>query len=368
VAEQFRRAAYTMMIAPRAGPLTTRERYRGCLIGGAVGDALGAPAEALDDIDVLLRYGESGITDFREFDGRSGAITDDTQLTLFTAEGLLRAFNRWSLKGYCNTPGVVHRAYLRWLDTQGISARGPRDPEVAPGWLIGVRELHARRAPDATCVGSLESGRSGAVYPPINDSRSSDVVMRGAPVGMLARVRDPFVLACQIGALTHGHPSAYLAAGTFAVMIRQLCHGASLREAIQSGIDRVEQVPSTGEVSAALRFALLFLADGTPPPTAIARLGTGVVAEEALAIAAYSALAANGDYARGVLLAVNNSRDRDTTGAIAGSLLGAALGVNSIPKHWSGRIELGGVITEIADDLAAAPKEEREWFDRYPPN
>ena len=74
-----------------------RDKFRGCLLGGALGDALGAPVEFMQRDDILREFGANGITEFAlAYDGL-GTITDDTQMTLFTAEGLLRAEVRtWS--------------------------------------------------------------------------------------------------------------------------------------------------------------------------------------------------------------------------------------------------------------------------------
>lgn len=93
------------------------QRISGCLLGGAVGDALGAPIEFISLGEIRRQFGVSGIRDYAPAYGRIGAITDDTQMTLFTAEGLLRAWVRHAGKGICNTVGVIHHAYLRWLLT-----------------------------------------------------------------------------------------------------------------------------------------------------------------------------------------------------------------------------------------------------------
>ena len=89
-------------------------RCRGCLLGGAVGDALGAPVEFKTYAQIIAQFGVGGIRDFAPAYHWIGAITDDTQMTLFTAEGLLRACVRYNQRGICHTPTVVHHAYLRW--------------------------------------------------------------------------------------------------------------------------------------------------------------------------------------------------------------------------------------------------------------
>ncbi len=133
-----------------------RTRIRGSLLGGAVGDALGAPVEFYSLALIRELYGPAGITGYVEFEDGSGSITDDTQMTLFTAEGLLRARTRSFAKGICHPPGVVHRAYLRWLDTQGeVSGLSPQ--ELHSGWLIEERALYLCRAPGNSWVSNFSS-------------------------------------------------------------------------------------------------------------------------------------------------------------------------------------------------------------------
>lgn len=96
-----------------------KEFYRGCLIGGAIGDALGAPVEFLTYNEIKLRYGENGVGNLIYNQFQKAKITDDTQMTMFTAEGILRANTRYKHKGICHPPSVVYHAYLRWLYTQG---------------------------------------------------------------------------------------------------------------------------------------------------------------------------------------------------------------------------------------------------------
>lgn len=66
-------------------------RATGCLLAGAAGDALGAPVEFINRAEILRQFGPNGISDYAPAYGGHGRITDDTQMTLFTAEGLLRA-------------------------------------------------------------------------------------------------------------------------------------------------------------------------------------------------------------------------------------------------------------------------------------
>lgn len=92
-----------------------RNRFTGCLLGGAVGDALGAPVEFLSRQQILNRFGPEGIREYAAIYGGIGRITDDTQMTLFTAEGLLRGMVRGAMRGMVCRWSVVAKAYQRWL-------------------------------------------------------------------------------------------------------------------------------------------------------------------------------------------------------------------------------------------------------------
>jgi ADP-ribosylglycohydrolase len=168
-----------------------RPLFRGCLLAGAVGDALGAGIEFLSLSSICSHYGPHGITGYVEAWGGRGRITDDTQMTLFTAEGLIRASVSRSSRGIGDPASVVHHAYRRWLHTQGVpwkrAAGSLWSAEHAQpdGWLVSERWLHARRAPGNTCVSAL-SARCELGTPAQNDSKGCGGVMRAAPAGLMS--------------------------------------------------------------------------------------------------------------------------------------------------------------------------------------
>ena len=246
------------------------ERIKGCLLGGAVGDALGAPVEFLEWSAIEAKFGPLGIVDFAPAYGITGAITDDTQTMLFTAEGLLRAYVRGSSRGACHVPGIIHHALLRWLMTQDYPAAMPIDVD---GWLIQQSQLWSRRAPGMTCLGALKaSPRLGAVAE--NNSKGCGALMRVAPCAFFANAFD---YAVQSGRLTHGHPTGYLAAGLFADILQRIVDRQdSLEHAVTQSLAQYGQVPGMEETRSLIERVLFFFYEGyRPTPQRIGELGGG---------------------------------------------------------------------------------------------
>jgi ADP-ribosyl-[dinitrogen reductase] hydrolase len=349
------------------GAIPWEERAAGCLLGGAVGDALGAPVEFLGLDEIQARFGAEGVTGLASAYGRRGAVTDDTQMTLFTAEGLIRADNVRRTGGADDPVPVLHRAYVRWLATQGGRTPDSRASDRPDGWLASLRELKARRSPGTTCLTALESGRWGSPEERINGSKGCGGVMRVAPIGLASW--PPFETGARAAALTHGHPTGFLAGGVLATMVATLAGGAAPRQAVDAVRDELPAHEGHEECLEALGAALAAAEDGSPSPERVEALGAGWIAEQALAVATYCLLVAE-RFEDGVLLAVNHGGDSDSTGSIAGSLLGTAFGARAIPDRWLAELELRREIERVAADLGAHfgpdAADDPDDLDRYP--
>ncbi|GAA3210986.1 ADP-ribosylglycohydrolase family protein [Actinocorallia longicatena] len=331
-----------------------RERIRGCLLGGAIGDALGAPIEFQSLAEIRRIHGENGVESFVWHDsGRLGVVTDDTQMTLFTVEGILRAAG--------DVPASVFAAHRRWYATQILPfpSRGRIDLPVGDvlldGGLGDEAWLYARRAPGNACLSGLRSGRRATLDEPANpDSKGCGAVMRSAPFGLVPAWTpgEAFALASECGAQTHGHPSGHLAAGALAALTRLLLDGLTLEEAVNVALGLLATRPGHEETAGALRRALEAPRD-KPSAELLETLGAGWIAEEALAMSVYCALAHPGSVRDALLLAVNHSGDSDSTGAITGNLLGTALGESALPRAWADAVEGAATTVRLADELAA---------------
>jgi ADP-ribosylglycohydrolase len=294
--------------------------------------------DSLDEI--RRRYGPDGLTDFP---AEAGPITDDTQMTLFTAEGLIRTRRRYQARHFDYALDELWACYLRWLATQQGSPDGDG--------LVAEPVLQHRRGPGNTCLSALTGNAPGFVELPVNNSKGCGGVMRVAPVGLVAPW--PCGLGIASAALTHGHPSGYLSAGAGAEIVARLRAGEGLRPAVDAAVEAVTSWPGHEETTAALGRALA-LADREPVPTpeAVATLGEGWVGEEALAIAVYCALTGDG-FQAAVLAAANHSGDSDSTAAITGNLLGAAGGRAVVPEAWIAAVVEGAVVERVAAELTA---------------
>ncbi|MFT3803707.1 MAG: ADP-ribosylglycohydrolase family protein [Burkholderiaceae bacterium] len=349
--------------APATEPLAHQERA--CLLLGALGDALGAPLEYLRIEEIRTAYGPRGLREPTRFNGRVGSITDDTQMMLFTAEGLLDAIGQHAGPGEPAYDAAVGAAYLRWLASQGLGDAGTTIG--SPRGLLALAELRVQRAPSLTCLDALEAMRAPG-QAAINTRMGNVAAGRAAPVGVLfgalaaadARTEADVLARChslagRLARLTHGHPTASHSAGAFATLIAALLAGHAWDGALARVDELLAPHADAAPVRAAIARAAEASAAGDPTSDPTARLGEGWDAHEALAIAIHIARDAN-DPAEALLRAVNHSGDSDGCGLMTGCLIGASRGLAGVPSIWLAQLELASVIGDHAERLWAAAR------------
>ena len=351
------------------------DAVRGCIYGGAVGDALGYPVEFDSERAIFSRYGSKGITEY-ETDRRTGKalISDDTQMTLFTANGLLVGDTREAMSGDRAWPRVyVTKAYLDWLMTQESSMRQVNrhernTEEGGYSWLLDVQELYSRRAPGNTCLSALEQEQAGISYEDYieakrNNSKGCGGIMRVAPIAVNYRtdMERLDLEGAQLAAITHGHSLGYMPAAVVVHIINRIVFPPegkkqSLKEIVLEARDTAAEIfagdPHLTEMTDIIDLAVKLAEEGSERDLDnIHQLGEGWVAEETLGISLYCALKYQDDFSAGVIASVNHKGDSDSTGAVTGNILGALLGYAAIEEKWKKDLEIADVILEIADDL-----------------
>ena len=345
------------------------DRIRGCLIGGAAGDALGYAVEFCGEETIFSHYGPGGIQRYEPDPVRGKAlISDDTQMTLFTANGLLAGDTRAALGGNISRQKAVAAAYQDWLLTQETrfdAGKGAGSRERIC-WLLDVPELFSRRAPGNTCLSALYQQRDEKVPAdiehPLNRSKGCGGVMRVAPMGLLydprAEIQAIDREGAELAALTHGHSLGYLPAAVLTHIVSRIVYPEqrlTLAEIVREATDTVAALFAadayTDQLTALLESAAALSANEADDLENIHQLGEGWTGDEALAIAVYCALRYQDDFSAGIIAAVNHKGDSDSTGAVAGNILGAWLGFDAIDAKWKEDLELYDVILETADDL-----------------
>ncbi|MBP3044957.1 ADP-ribosylglycohydrolase family protein [Arthrobacter jiangjiafuii] len=334
----------------------------GALLGGALGDALGYAVEFSPAAEISAAFGPDGLRDFAALPAPV-PFSDDTQMTLYTLDGLLEALE-WANQGVgADETACIWLAYLRWLKTQGV-ALDPAAPSPPLRWIDTQAVLHHRRAPGNACLSGLSGPDMGTTFRPVNpDSKGCGTVMRSAPFGLLPYVEPEMVyrLSQDAAALTHGHPSALHSAAVFSVLIHDLlAPEASLQDAAESAVRRAGE-SGVPELAARLADAVALAGSGPVSPAELtAALGAGWVAEEALAIGVYAALATSGagtpqeHFRAAVALAVNHDGDSDSTGSITGNIVGTLHGAAALPTDWLEALEGREVIEELARQFLKA--------------
>ena len=335
-------------------------RIKGCLVGGAVGDALGYAVEFSTLSEIIRKFGESGIKR-DELDGGLARISDDTQMALFTANALLFGETRGQMRGIGAGPaGYFTEAYLDWYETQ--TEKYPlRDYHSS--WLVNFREFFSRRAPGGTCMSALQAGGRGTVERPVNNSKGCGGVMRVAPIGVYFAGKAHWeqekvdMAGAKAAAVTHGHELGYIPSAALVHIVCQLA-SAEKPDVFAAVLSSMEAMPKLFPEAGFMRYYLDLMDKAidlsqkdVDDRNAIRQLGEGWVAEETLAIAVYCAIKHADSFEDAIVASVNHDGDSDSTGAVTGNILGTALGYTSIPDHYLEKLELRDIIEEISEDL-----------------
>lgn len=359
---------------------------RGSLLGGAVGDALGYAVEFLSLSSIREEFGEGGIRAYERSNEGLALISDDTQMTLFTAAGLLNRRTRCALTGQEEDPTAdIREAYRDWYMTQfneddRCFAQWDIHHREPATWLYRIPCLHSRRAPGGTCLSAMAQTAFGTIEDPLNNSKGCGGVMRVAPVGLIhqgVQSREQVIRlgweAARAAAVTHGNPLGYISAAGLAMMVNRAAfggcpYGDGLYGILQECRELLDEM-FAGEPELALQQSLLERAEllsrnDRPDTENIPLLGEGWVGEETLAIAVYCCLRHSSDFTEAVIAAVNHDGDSDSTGAVAGNLLGAWLGVEAIDPCWLEGLELKDTIETLAQDLCRCSGDP-EWERKY---
>lgn len=331
------------------------DRLEGCLKLGALGDALGYMIEFDRTDEIVREHGIGGIRLARLLQDPCPVVSDDTQMTLFTAEGILDASRQ---PDPASPDGGLMRsvsdAYVRWYGTQeGFSG-------LRPDGLASSEIMNRRRAPGHTCLSGCLAGAVGTPASPANDGDGCGGVMRVAPLAFLSgTASSAFSLGARGAALTHGHPTAWLSAGMLTHMLHNVSRDMDVENAAWAACEEASRYPGSGQVTELVEKAvMLFWTGERAAPSVIEKIGSGWNGREALAIAVYAVLASEGDPARCIEIGAFHSGDSDSTASVAGQMLGASMGWQAIKSNaleaCFSRLDAASLVDEAIAGLSAA--------------
>ena len=382
------------------------DSIRGSLMAGAAGDALGYEVEFMSRHAILSRFGEQGITKFALDNKGKALISDDTQMTLFTANGMLMGLTRGYMRGIGGRPEkYVDGAYLDWFYTQTGRKKEILINDFHYTWLRDLPEMAQHRAPGNTCLQACESMFRGEHVH--NNSKGCGGIMRVAPMALLdasyaSRDENTYSLVelaeagGEIAECTHKHPLAFLPASLLTILLYKVVPMAV--EQVQEDIGRIvnetldildliyidkyeSEKQYLRELSEkAIRLAHSDISDAD----AIRELGEGWVAEETWAIALYCAIRHINSVEDAIISSVNHNGDSDSTGSVCGNIMGAIYGYEHIKernifcpegKLLEDTLELSEIILALANDLSTGciiseydpidTPEKQQWYERY---
>jgi ADP-ribosyl-[dinitrogen reductase] hydrolase len=306
------------------------ERYRGCLLGLAAGDALGTtlefkPPGSFAPIQDMIGGGP--------FDLSAGEWTDDTSMALCLAESLIEQ------KGF--DPKDQMRRYVKWWKNGHLSSTGEC-------FDIG-------NATSSALSRFLRTGdpMSGSTDP---NSAGNGSIMRLAPIPMLY-ASDPIraiEFAAENSRTTHGAVTAVDACRYFAALITGALGGAAKEDLLSNHFSPIAGYWKDHPLVAEIREIAHGSFKVKEPPLI---KGTGYVVRSLEA--AIWAFHKSSSFGEGCLMAANLGDDSDTTAAVYGQLAGAYYGESGIPANWLEKLALRETITQFANKLYALSQEIR---------
>ncbi len=295
------------------------KKLRGYLYGTACADALGRPVEHLTLEQIKRKYGENGILEPQP----DSPWTDDTQLMLVLARGLLRGAEL----ELSELMSHITQELVLWLDEPDLGAGA-----TTKGAALNLKDgIHWSKSgiSSKTCGSLMRAGILGFIY-----RNDPDKLVR---VSLLS------------GRITHSHPSAEAASIAGAYAVKLALDGVEPRE-MRSPLLEVTQGISQ-EFTRALKSSYNMAYSDVGDEDALRILGQGWYADETFALAYFCILRYPNDYKKAIQTAVNITGDSDSVGSVAGGILGARLGIEAIPVSWVEALKGKEILEEMVEPL-----------------
>lgn len=331
--------------------------YRGCLLGLAVGDAMGYTVDSRTLSEIREDYGPNGLLGYDLVNGYADT-TSYTQLAAFTCNSLLLGITRGQLQGRM-APFVryIGLGFREWLAGQRLWGR----PEKTFCWLLQQPELCRRHCMDTRMQDTLSRNPLGTPEEPVNHYQNPGSITAAVGVGLFADQLEPTEadrLGAEAVALTHGSPAAFLSGALLTHIIRLALTQRMMPtdelflrslEALEAEFGR--EYGRTEDVCAVVRAAIALAEDHSISPVDAMEQLKCETAAQVLAGAVYACLTCRSDFDSAMITAVNHSGRSAAVGAVTGAILGARMGEDALPEFYLECLEVAETLRELADDL-----------------
>ena len=330
-------------------------RFRGCLLGMAVGDAMGAAVEKKTYEEICETYGPAGLLGYDTVNGLA-EITSYTQVAAFTINGLLLAVSKGQSQ---EAMAYTVMALKEWARLQHL----PRDPQRRNCWLSNVSAFRRRRSMDPRTLDALTRDVLGTPKRPANQAEGPGSLTAAVAMGLYfhperMQFHEIGVLGAQAVALTHGEPMAFLSGSVLAYVIAAVLNDpegdleSHFRLAAQTVADQFgKEFPQALRLQKTLLEAIARAKDPDASHVKVMEAIGCTSCAQVLAGAMYAVLAGRGDFDSSAIIAVNHSGKSAAVAAVVGAILGAQLGEDSLPEFYLECLEVARTLPELASDL-----------------
>lgn len=343
--------------------------YRGCLLGLAVGDAMGYTVDKKTWDEICEDYGPNGLLGYDLVNG-SADITSYTQLTSFLSNGLLLGAIRGDPEKYSRYMALGLREWAKSQQFRGTS-------EKTFCWLAQVPGMRRRHCMDTRMLDALNRETLGTPERPVLQSALPGAVTAAIGVGLCqeaARLDRQQLgrLGAEAVAFTHGDPEAWLAGAFLAYSIAVILQNPDmhLSRIFTAAARAVEEqfgsaYPQAMALADKVEKAIELTKDPELSPLAAMTLLGCTTASECVAGSVYAAMIHMANFDEAMIVAVNHSGRSAAVGAITGALLGARLGEEALPEFYLESLESADVLRELAEDLAQGRQVMRIFDDTW---
>lgn len=348
------------------------DTYRGCLLGLAVGDAMGMPVDDMTWDQIQENYGPHGLLGY-DLRGDFAEITSYTQVAAYVCNALLLSVSRGKGDKMLD---YVKLGLKEWTRSQQFA----RDPEGSYCWVAKLPAFRRRYCRDARMLDTLRLAAMGFPEKGPNSYTTPGSLTSAIAVGMFynpQRLTPPQIgeLAVQIVSLTHGDPCAFLSAAVLSYAIagilleRSMPLDQQFTAAISAMRNQFRGKYSQVQTVSDVLTAAVERAKGAEPMDKVMEEFQCYSAMNCLAGAIYASIANSEDFDTAMITAVNHSGYSSAVAGVTGAILGAKMGYSSLPDFYLESLEPVKALCQLSDDMVSGTPAkgifDDDWDQKY---